>query len=64
MAKKIGEMRFYFYDEREDCDESVDCTFSVSGEEFDIETYWCFCRYYAAAMGFTESTIKKWFGEL
>lgn len=64
MAKKIGEMRFCFDDWREDCDESTDCTFAVPGEEFDIETYWCFCRFFAAAMGFGENAIKEWFGGL
>ena len=67
MAKKIGEMRFCFDDWREDCDESIDCTFAVApfeGDEFSIEEYWRLCRYVAAAMGFGDNTIKEWFGGL
>lgn len=64
MAKKIGEMRFCFDDYREDCDESVDCTFAVvdPSNEFTLEEYWRLCRYFAAAMGFCEASIDKWFG--
>lgn len=65
MVKKIGEMRFYFDDYREDCDESIDCTFAVASHdnEFTLEEYWCLCRYFAAAMGFSETAIEKWFGK-
>lgn len=66
MAKKIGEMRFCFDDYREDIDESVDCTFAVIDptNEFTLEEYWRLCRYFAAAMGFAENSIKEWFGGL
>ena len=65
--KRIGYMRFDLDDDRDtEFNESVDCTYALYGIEDDevmsIEKYWHLCRQFAAAMGFGESTIEKWFG--
>lgn len=69
-VERLGYMRFEYEDDREsEFNESTDCTYALYGVDDDlcelmsIEKYWCFCRYFAAAMGFGESTIKEWFGE-
>lgn len=68
-AKHIADMRFCFSDYREDkFNESVDCTFAIWDDpcncmSMDMELYWCFCRQFAAAMGFDDETIIEWFGE-
>lgn len=28
-----------------------------------LEDYYCYCKEFAAAMGFTEQNIEEWFGE-
>lgn len=33
------------------------------GQIMDIETYYNFCKEFAAAMGFCEKTINEWFGD-
>ena len=67
--QNIGSMEFWLRDNREiEYNESIDCTFELYGtddkweELISIEKYWCLCRYFAAAMGFSEHTITKWFG--
>lgn len=67
--KNIGSMEFWLRDNREiEFNDSVDCTFELYGtgdeieEIMSIEKYWCLCRYFAAAMGFSEQTITEWFG--
>ena len=66
--EQLGTMRFELDDyTNSEFNESVDCTYAlygteVSGEAMSIEKYWCLCRQFAAAMGFGESTIEKWFG--
>lgn len=66
-AEHVGDMRFCFDDYREDkFNESVDCTFAIwndQGNNMDIELYWCFCRQFALAMGYSEETVDKWFGD-
>ena len=32
------------------------------GQIIDMDTYYCFCKEFAAAMGFSEKTIQEWFG--
>lgn len=32
------------------------------GQILDIETYYYYCKEFAAAMGFSEKTIDEWFG--
>lgn len=32
------------------------------GQIMDIETYYTYCKEFAAAMGFCEKTIDEWFG--
>ena len=32
------------------------------GQIMDMDTYYCFCKEFAAAMGFSEKTIQEWFG--
>ena len=32
-------------------------------EIMSMEDYYCLCRQFAAAMGFSETTIDEWFGE-
>lgn len=32
------------------------------GQVMSIETYYSYCKQFAAAMGFCESTIEEWFG--
>ena len=68
--KNIGSMEFWLKDYREtEFNESVDVTFELYGvddelcELMSIEKYWCLCRDFAAAMGFSETTINEWFGE-
>ena len=46
------------------------CTLQKSwfGEERDgqimsLETYYCLCKEFAAAMGFCEKSINEWFGD-
>lgn len=68
-VKRIGEMRFCLDDFRNSkFNESADLTLALYGKEDDelmsIETYWSYCRYFAAAMGFGEKTIAEWFGGL
>ena len=67
--KNIGSMEFWLRDNREiEYNDSIDCTFDLYGiddemeEIMSIEKYWCLCRYFAAAMGFSEATITEWFG--
>jgi hypothetical protein len=65
--ERIGYMRFDLEDDRDtEFNESTDCTYALYGmkddEVMSIEKYWCLCRQFAAAMGFGESTIEKWFG--
>ena len=69
MAKKIekiGEMRFCLDDWRlDEFNESADLTYALYGdgtEVMSIETYWMFCRQFAAAIGFGEDTIREYFG--
>ncbi len=66
-AEHVADMRFCLDDYREDkFNESVDCTFAIWDNPIggmDIELYWCFCRQFAAAMGYSEETIREWFGE-
>ena len=33
------------------------------GQIIDMDTYYCFCKEFAAAMGFSEKTIQEWFGD-
>lgn len=33
------------------------------GQILDIETYYTYCKEFAAAMGFSEKTINDWFGD-
>lgn len=33
------------------------------GQIMDIEMFYCFCKEFAATMGFAEQTINEWFGE-
>lgn len=33
------------------------------GQIIDMDTYYCLCKEFAAAMGFSEKTIQEWFGE-
>ena len=63
---RLGEMRFVLTDDKDI--EGVDCSFTLCGQSEDdevmsIETYHCLCRQFAAAMGFAETTINKWFGD-
>ena len=67
--KQVGSMEFWLRDDREtEYNDSVDCTYALygTGDEMDevmsIEKYWCLCRYFAAAMGFSEKSIEEWFG--
>ncbi len=65
--KNIGSIEFWLRDDRDiEYNESVDCTWQLYGEENDellsIEEYYDLCKCFAAAMGFTESTINEWFG--
>ena len=65
--KNIGSMEFWLRDNRDsEFNESVDCTWELYGEEDDeilsIEKYHDLYKCFAAAMGFTESTINEWFG--
>ena len=32
------------------------------GQIMDMDTYYCFCKEFAAAMGFSEKTIQEWIG--
>ena len=32
------------------------------GQIMSMETYYCLCKGFAAAMGFSEKTIQEWFG--
>lgn len=66
--KNIGSIEFWLRDDREiEYNESTDCTWQLYGEEDDellsIEKYHDFCKRFAAAMGFVESTINDWFGD-
>ncbi len=68
--KNIGSMEFWLRDDREtEYNESIDCTFELYGtddeaeELMSIEKYWCLCRCFAAAMGFSEQVIMEWFGD-
>ena len=63
---RLGEMRFVLTDDKDI--EGVDCSFTLSGKNKDdelmsIETYYCLCKNFAAAIGFAEATINEWFGE-
>ena len=65
--KRLGEIRFVLDDERSmEGNESIDCTYALYGDEGDeilsIEDYYYKCKYFAAAMGYTEKTINDWFG--
>ena len=65
--KNIGSIEFWLRDDRDiEYNESVDCTWQLYGEEdselLSIEKYYDFCKCFAAAMGFAESTINEWFG--
>lgn len=66
-VKEIGELSFWYDDYTEDrCNESVRCSYplwGVPGEGLNIETYYRYCRQFAAAIGFGEATINKWFGD-
>lgn len=33
------------------------------GQILDIETYYIYCKQFAATMGFCEKTIEEWFGD-
>lgn len=35
---------------------------SQDGQIMDIETYYNYCKEFAAAMGFCEKAIEEWFG--
>ena len=67
LMDKIGEMRFCLDDYRpQEFNESVDCTFSIWGNEdtdvMSIENYHYLCKKFALTMDFTEDTVDKWFG--
>jgi hypothetical protein len=67
-VQKIGEMRFCLDDWRETkYNESTDTTFALYGAEDDevmsLETYYLYCRQFAAAMGFSEKSIEERFGK-
>lgn len=32
------------------------------GQIMSLETYYCLCKEFAAAMGFAEKSIEEWFG--
>lgn len=34
-----------------------------TGQTLDLETYYYFCKEFAAALGFSEKTINEWFGD-
>lgn len=36
---------------------------SQDGQVLDIETYYNYCKQFAAAMGFADKTITEWFGD-
>lgn len=65
---QIGVMRFCLDDMRlTEFNNSTDCSFKLfgdaeDGEVLSIEDYYCFCKQFAAAMGFAEKTIDTWFG--
>ena len=66
---EIGTMNFWLHDTRDiEFNETTDCCYALYGydddEVMNIERYWYLCRSFAAAMGFTEATIDKWFGKL
>lgn len=68
MATQIGIMEFRFKDFTEDVfNESVNCTFEVwgvnEGAGMSLEQYWCMCRQFAMAMGYSEQNVDEWFGE-
>ena len=68
-AEKIGELRFCLDDYRDDMfNNSVDCTFSLYGnnmsELVSIEDFYYYCIRMARAIGWTNSTIEDWFGDL
>lgn len=63
----ISTMRFCLEDHRANrYNASTDCSFKFYGNKDDeamsIEDYYCLCKQFAAAMGFTEKTIEEWFG--
>ncbi len=65
--KNIGSIEFWLRDDRDtEYNESIDCTWQLYGEGDDeilsIEKYHDLCKCFAAAMGFSESTINEWFG--
>lgn len=66
-VKNIGSIEFWLQDYRDtEFNESVDLIFKLYGEEDDevlsIETFHDFCKRFAKAMGFVESTVDDWFG--
>lgn len=69
MAKRLGEMRFVLDDDRDtEYNESVDITFTLSGEDSDdevmsIELYRDLCIRFAKAMGFADKTVDEYFGK-
>ena len=67
-VKRIGEMKFWLDDYRDyEYNESVECNFPLYGvadaDLLSIGDYYQFCKQFAAAMGFRESTIEEWFGK-
>lgn len=64
---KIGEMTFWYDDLTEDrYNETTHCSFDIYGnfgEGLNIEEYYYFCKRFAAAIGFGDETINKWFGD-
>ena len=66
--KQLGTLRICLDDYQEnEWNESLDCEFALWGTESDetltMEKYHMYCRHFAAALGFAESTINEWFGE-
>ena len=67
-AEKIGELRFCLDDYRDSIyNESIDLTYSLYGAESDeilsLDMFRGYCKYFAAAMGYSEKTIDEVFGE-
>lgn len=66
---KMNKIRFELIDNR-DCNYNESTIMekyfpeSEDGQSIEIETYFCYCKQFAASLGFCEDTINKWFGEL
>lgn len=66
MKKKNNILRFEFIDNQRECPEKTffEKHFNVDEDDdpMPIEEYYYFCKFFAAAYGYTEKTIEEWFG--